>query len=80
DVVEAPDAVLAYEQRDGIFESMRTRYTLEPVEEGARVTATTEFTLGGVVGTVLDSTLVMRKRRQELNAQFDYLEEQAAGD
>ncbi|MFB6353292.1 MAG: SRPBCC family protein, partial [Halobacteriales archaeon] len=26
DVVEATDAALAYEQRDGIFESMRTRY------------------------------------------------------
>ena len=74
DVVEASDAVLAYEQREGIFEAMRTWYGLEPAGEGTTVTATTEFALGGVVGSVLDATIVKRKRRHELAAQFDYLE------
>lgn len=73
-VVDDPAAELAYEQRDGIFDEMRTRYVVEPVESGTRVTATTDFALGGVVGSVLDATVVKRKRRSELNAQLDYLE------
>ena len=76
DVVESTDAVLAYEQREGIFNEMRTRYELEAVEAGTRITATTDFELGGVVGSVLDATLVKRKRRSELDRQFDYLEAQ----
>lgn len=73
-VADDPAAELAYEQRDGIFDQMRTRYVVEPVESGTRVTATTDFELGGVVGSVLDATVVKRKRRSELNAQLDYLE------
>lgn len=80
DVVDDPDAELTYEQREGIFESMRTSYALDPVEDGTRVTATTEFALGGVVGSVLDATIIKRKRRQELGAQFDWLEAQVAGE
>lgn len=78
DVVDDPDAALAYEQREGVFEEMRTRYELRAVEAGTEVTATTEFALGGVVGSVLDATIVTRKRRSELNAQFDYLEDALA--
>ena len=74
EVVDDPDAALAYEQRDGVFESMRTTYVVEPDGDGSTITATTEFALGGVVGTVLDHTIVKRRRRQELNAQFDFLE------
>ena len=76
--VDDPDAALAYEQREGIFEYMRTWYELEPAEGGTRVTATTEFELGGIVGSVLDATVVKRKRRSELDAQFDYLEAELA--
>lgn len=74
EVVDDADAELAYEQREGIFNEMRTRYELEAVEAGTRVTATTEFELGGVVGSVLDATIVKRKRRSELGSQFDWLE------
>lgn len=77
DVVDDPDAELAYEQREGIFNEMRTRYELTAVEAGTQVTATTEFEIGGVVGSVLDATVVKRKRRSELDAQFDYLEDVA---
>jgi hypothetical protein len=34
DVLEEPDAELVYEQREGIFDSMRTEYTLESVADG----------------------------------------------
>lgn len=75
DVIDDPDAELAYEQREGIFNEMRTWYELAAVEAGTQVTATTEFELGGVVGSVLDATVIKRKRRAELDAQFDYLED-----
>lgn len=79
-VVDDPDADLAYEQVEGIFEEMTTRYTVEPAASGGGsvVTATTEFTLGGPLGSVLDATFVKRKRRSELERQFDYLEGLAA--
>lgn len=77
DILEDADAVLAYEQREGIFSHMRTRYEVYAASEGSQVSATTEFELGGVVGSVLDATVVKRKRRQELSAQFDYLEDAA---
>ncbi|QZX99374.1 SRPBCC family protein [Halobaculum rubrum] len=75
DIVNDPDAVLAYEQREGIFEEMRTAYTLQPTDAGTEVRATTEFALDvPLVGEVLDATVISRQRRAELNAQFDYLE------
>lgn len=74
-IVDEPDAVLAYEQRDGIFEEMRTAYTLRPADGGTEVRATTEFSLDvPLVGGALDSTVIARQRRAELNAQLDYLE------
>lgn len=74
------DAELAYEQREGIFESMRTEYHLEPAVEGTTITATTEHEAIdlAVVGPVLDSTLIDRQRRKELTAQFDWLAEEVA--
>ncbi|WP_436935973.1 SRPBCC family protein [Halovenus marina] len=73
------DADLAYEQIDGIFESMETRYTLEEGEETTTVTATTEFELdASIVGPILDATIIARQRKKELTRQFDYLEEVAA--
>ncbi|WP_324664357.1 SRPBCC family protein [Haloarcula sediminis] len=74
EVVEDSDAVLVYEQRDGIFEEMVTRYTLRETTEGVEVEATTEFAVRArLVGPVLDATVVSRQRRRELRAQFDYL-------
>ncbi|MFB6195292.1 MAG: SRPBCC family protein [Haloplanus sp.] len=77
--VDAPDAVLAYEQREGIFASMRTDYRVEEVdadgEQGTRIEATTDFELDvALVGDLLDATVIRRQRRKELDAQFDYLE------
>lgn len=72
------DDVLAYEQIDGIFEEMETRYTLEERGDGVEVTAVTEYALDvDIVGSILDSTIIARQRRKELTAQFDYLEERA---
>jgi len=74
-VVESED-VLAYEQVDGIFDEMVTRYTLSEAAPGTRVTARTDFALDvDVVGSILDGTIIARQRRKELTAQFDYLEE-----
>ena len=69
------DGVLAYEQVDGIFETMTTRYTLEAGESTVTVMATTDFALDvDIVGSILDGTIISRQRRKELTAQFDYLE------
>ncbi|NHN42772.1 SRPBCC family protein [Halorubellus sp. JP-L1] len=74
EVVDEPDTVLTYEQRDGIFEEMVTRYTLEETPDGVEVEATTEFAVQArLVGPLLDATVVSRQRRRELDAQFDYL-------
>jgi carbon monoxide dehydrogenase subunit G len=75
EIVDDPTAVLAYEQREGIFESMRTEYHIETVTDGTRVEATTDFALDvALVGDLLDSTIIRRQRRKELDAQFDHLE------
>ncbi|WP_336337855.1 SRPBCC family protein [Haloarcula brevis] len=72
------DAVLRYEQRQGIFESMMTEYSVEAVDEGTDVTATTEYSALDlpVLGEMLDSTVISRQRTKELNRQFDWLIEQ----
>lgn len=75
ELVEAPDAVLAYEQRDGIFEEMRTTYRVSETPDGCEVVATTAFALDvALVGSLLDATVIKRQRRKELDAQFDWLE------
>jgi hypothetical protein len=74
-LVDDPDAVLAYEQVDGIFEAMETRYYLEPGPETTTVSAETTFALdASFVGPLLDATVIDRQRRKELRAQFDSLE------
>ena len=79
--VDDADAALAYEQRDGIFASMRTVYRLDETESGTRIEATTEFALDvALVGEMLDATIIKRQRRRELDAQFDHLEAVADGD
>lgn len=74
-VVERPGTALAYEQADGFFEVMDTEYTLESVDGGCEITATTDFALDvALVGQILDSTVIKRQRRHELVSQFDWLE------
>jgi hypothetical protein len=69
------DAELAYEQVEGIFETMETRYVVDEGEATTTVTATTEFALdASIVGPLLDATVISRQRRKELTKQFDYLE------
>ncbi|WP_435067166.1 SRPBCC family protein [Haloplanus sp. C73] len=74
--IDVPEAVFAYEQRDGIFESMRTVYRLDDAgDAGTTVEATTDFALDvALVGDLLDATVIKRQRRKELDAQFDYLD------
>lgn len=70
------NSVLAYRQVEGIFEEMETVYSVESTETGARVRAETIFALDlAVVGSFLDSTVIKRQRRRELEAQMDHLEE-----
>ncbi|MUW14714.1 SRPBCC family protein [Halorubrum sp. CBA1125] len=79
ELVDAPDAVLAYEQREGIFDEMRTAYRLDAGGDGTDVKATTAFELDvAVVGAVLDSTIIERQRRTELAAQLDWLEDRVS--
>lgn len=74
-LVDRADAVLAYEQVDGIFAEMATWYELDEVAAGTRVTGVTEFEVGArFVGPMLDATVVTRQRRRELTQQFDALE------
>lgn len=74
------DAEFAYEQREGVFESMATEYHLEAEDGETTVSATTEYEALdlAVVGQLLDSTVVQRQRKRELDAQFDWLAEQVA--
>lgn len=61
------DAALAYEQVEGIFEEMRTRYVVTDADDGCRVTVETTFeppTSG--LGTFVNETVVRRLRRTEL--------------
>lgn len=76
ELVDDPDAVLAYEHRDGIFEEMTTRYELTPHGDQTELTATTAFEVDvALVGLILDATVIKRQRRRELTAQFAYLAE-----
>lgn len=70
------DAALAYRQEEGIFAEMETRYEVEQTATGSRLTGTTSFELDvGLVGDILDATVIKRQRRKEIEAQFDWVEE-----
>lgn len=61
------DAVLAYEQVEGIFEEMRTRYVVTGTDGGCSVTVETAFeppTSG--FGTFINDMAVKHLRRSEL--------------
>jgi hypothetical protein len=69
------DAAFAYEQVEGIFSTMETRFAVAEAAGGSRVTATTEFALdASLVGPILDATIITRQRRKELEGHFAYLE------
>lgn len=72
-LLDDPDATLAYEQIDGIFEAMTTTYTLSDHPDGTEVQARTSFALDAPGGSILDATVIKHQRRKELTAQFDYL-------
>lgn len=81
-VLDDPDVDLVYEQREGIFEEMRTTFAVTPADGAdagdeppeADVVATTEFSLDvALIGDFLDATVISRQRRKELHAQLDYL-------
>jgi hypothetical protein len=75
-VVDRPGAVLAYEQREGIFETMTTEYRLGEGSEGTAVDVRTAFALdASFVGPLLDATVIRRQRRREVESQFDHLRE-----
>jgi len=60
---------------------MRTAYAVEPADSGAEVTATTEFAVGvALVGGLIDATVIGRQCRRELETQFDWLADAAAGE
>lgn len=67
-------ALLALEAVEGIFDRMRTEYTVEATDSGSRLEAWTDFTLGGIFGKALDETLVSMQRKREFEDQFEYLE------
>lgn len=68
------DADLAYEQVEGLFDEMVTRYEVTATEDGTRVDVETEFELGvSLLGDVLDATVIRRQRRDELTDQLDWL-------
>ncbi|SDJ68993.1 hypothetical protein SAMN05216226_107134 [Halovenus aranensis] len=78
ELVDEPGAVLAYEQREGIFDTMTTRYELD-AGASTTLTATTDFALDvALVGEILDSTVIERQRQKELAAQFGYLADAVA--
>jgi ribosome-associated toxin RatA of RatAB toxin-antitoxin module len=69
------EVALGYEQTDGLFDEMTTHYEVDSLETGrCRVGITTEFTIReGLLGDVLDTTVVHRRRESELTAQLDWL-------
>lgn len=70
------DAAFAYEQVDGIFSEMETRFSVTESGAGTTVTARTDFALdASLVGPILDATIIKRQRRAELAGHFAYLAE-----
>ncbi|MFB6228066.1 MAG: SRPBCC family protein [Halobacteriales archaeon] len=75
-VIDRPGIVLAYEQRDGIFETMTTEYRLAEGSNGTTVSVETEFALdASFVGPIFDATVIKRQRRREIENQFEYIQE-----
>ncbi|MFB6146443.1 MAG: SRPBCC family protein [Halobacteriaceae archaeon] len=76
ELIDRPDAVLSYDQREGIFEEMTTTYRIDATDGTTTVEVTTSFALDAAfVGPVFDATVIKRQRRREIEQQFDYLQE-----
>jgi hypothetical protein len=74
ELVDVDEYALAYEHRDGIFETMTTTYTVAPADDGSEVTVRTEFEIDvALAGGLLDATVIKRQRKKELQAQLDWL-------
>lgn len=72
------DADFGYRQESGIFNDMRTTYTVIPCDNGNEVSAATDFELQMPLGgDILDSTIIKRQRRKELGSQIDWLRDHA---
>ncbi|WP_248299355.1 hypothetical protein [Halorhabdus amylolytica] len=79
EIVES-DADLAYEQVEGMFDEMWTTYRVEGERKGSTITATTQFELGGMIGSALDATFIKRQRTNELEDQLAYLDRAATAE
>lgn len=74
-LLDEDDSVLAYEQEEGIFAEMTSRYTVEAQQEGVDVHASTRFEIDETLDdSMLDEATVATQRGKELEAQLDYLE------
>lgn len=75
-LLEGDDAALAYEQVDGPFAEMRTRYLVEPAGDESRLRIETSFEPpASGFGSFVNGALVERQRRTELDAVADLLAE-----
>lgn len=73
-LIDDADAALAYEQLDGPFGDMETRYLVEDVDDGSRLTIETSFEPpASGFGTFLNGALIKRQRGSELDAVDDLL-------
>ncbi|WP_137285739.1 SRPBCC family protein [Halorussus salinisoli] len=73
------DATLSYEQVEGVFGEMRTRYTVTETDGGCSVTTDTRFeppTSG--FGTFVTESAVQMQRRNELADLETFLEERSS--
>lgn len=72
---EDEEATLAFDQEEGLFEDLSMEYFVDQSDDGTELSARTEFTLGGVTGSILDETFIRRQRINEIEDQFDYVEQ-----
>lgn len=78
ELVEDDGAALAYEQVDGPFADMRTRYLVDATEGGSRLTIETNFEApSSGFGTFINGALIKRQRGTELDAAEELVTEQA---
>lgn len=78
ELVDDEDAALAYEQVDGPFAAMRTRYLVDETDDGSRLTIETNFeapTSG--FGTFINGALIKRQRGTELDAMEELLADES---
>jgi hypothetical protein len=73
---EDEEAALAYEQIDGPFATMRTRYLVEETDAGSRLTIETTFEApASGFGSFINGALIERQRGTELDAMAERIDE-----